>query len=700
MNTLIDAREVHPAVDDRARQRVFAAAEAICFDDLLRDPRDADRLHLRGLLALRSRQDAFAVVCLSRAAALKPEHARWHADLAEAQRRRGWLREAAASVSRAIALDTQNASLRCRLGSLLATQQRCDAAIAMFETALQIDARCVRAHGALGDLLSRQGRVIEARAHYEVAIRACPHDADAYAGLAAAHGASHEWPSAVQLLRNGIAACPSRPDLRAALGEALFRLGRLSEALECLRAASREGDRRVKTCHRLASILEIVGHDDDIGDAWFSVGEALEREGRLEDARSAYLRAICRAPRHLKAQLGLGYVSLRLGEPSNAIPYFESALGIAPDQWQARVAIGHAAALLGDLRRHWQATAWYDAHGPWKRRYFAAPAWTGSDVRGQTVLLWANAGAGHTLQMIRFADVLCQRGARVTVECEQRLVPLVRRANGVSDCIARKTPPPHHDVHALLTSLPGTLGIESHDIPHTAPYIIRHACRPQMWRGRLRARQAMLVGLRWGSERDRELPGTRSIPLALVEPFARTPGVRFVSLQDGPQRHELGAAPSGLLIEQALSPTASLGDVADLIATLDLVITVDSMVAHLAGALAVPVWTLLPLACGWEWHGGADSSAWYPTMRLFRQRERGNWQQVVDRVSQALPETSSASVRHCTLVAQRPPKWQNVALTLGSTSEVGTTHGGFEEAGANRHRSRRQTVLGNVGRGW
>ncbi|MCI0457834.1 MAG: hypothetical protein L0Z62_12780, partial [Gemmataceae bacterium] len=268
------------------------------------------------------------------------------------------------------------------------------------------------------------------------------------------------------------------------------------------------------------------------------------------------------------------------------------------------------------------------------------PLWDGAPLAGRRILLHAEQGLGDTLHFIRYAACLQQQGATVLVECQAALVRLLASCPGIDQLVAQHSALPAFEVHAPLMSLPRILGTLPSTVPAKVPYLFADAHLCERWRQELGRERAFRIGINWHGSPQFRGGRDRAIPLKHWAPLARLEGVRLFSLQKGAGREELAALaeqPTIVDLGSRLDETAgAFMDTAAVLTNLDLVITSDTAVAHLAGALGVPVWLVLSAAPNWRWMLHRDDSPWYPTMRLYRQAQLGNWDEVFDRMIEAL----------------------------------------------------------------
>ena len=441
-----------------------------------------------------------------------------------------------------------------------------------------------------GLALHQQGNLDAAEGKYRAALATDPDHpiAQHYLGVIAHQRGSHE--EALPLLQRTVDAVPREPEFHNNLGLALAALDRNDEAIAAYRAA-----------------LDLKA--DHVG-AWTNLGLALQAQNRVGEAIAAFRKAVALAPQFAQAHWNLA-PALLLDR--------QYAEGWREYEWRAKVP---------EFSRN--------------PRSYDAPRWDGVSRPGMTLLLTTEQGLGDTLQFIRFASTLAAKGLRVLIHAQEPLKPLLARADGVAAAFGPADALPACDAHLPLLSLPGVLDVAEDGFAATAPYIAAPLPRRErLARGPL-AQGRRNVGLAWAGSPNHSNERRRSIALARLAPLLAAPGTVWYSLQKGPAAAEVDALPSGHSLV-SLPQDYEFEDTAALIAALDLVVTVDTSVAHLAGALAKPVWVLLPFAPDWRWQLGRDDSPWYPTARLFRQPRPGDWEAVVGAVASALQERFAAA---------------------------------------------------------
>lgn len=324
-----------------------------------------------------------------------------------------------------------------------------------------------------------------------------------------------------------------------------------------------------------------------------------------------------------------------------AIGTNRNAIAIRPDYPEAHFNLSLVLLTAGQFLDGWQEYEWRWRGGikELKPQEFKKPRWQGEDPTGKTLLLYAEQGLGDTLQFARFVSQLAMRGARVILVIPRELVALMRSLPGVAAVVTGGDKIPSYDFHLPLMSVPSVLGTTEQDLPGEIPYLLADPERVRAWRERL-GREGFKVGIVWQGRPDVKIDKGRSVPLRSFAPIADQPGVRLISLQKKHGLDQMDALPQGMKVE-TLGADFDAGsdaflDTAAVMMSLDLIISSDTSVAHLAGALGRPVWTALKLVPDWRWQFEREDSPWYPTARLFRQRRYDDWDEVFSRINNEL----------------------------------------------------------------
>ncbi len=376
-----------------------------------------------------------------------------------------------------------------------------------------------------------------------------------------------------------------------------------------------------------------------------NLGLALKELGRLDESVANLELALVHHPNFFEAHNNLGNTFKEQGRIQESVACYLRTLQLKPDHADAHKNLGIAYLLAGNFAQGWAEFEWR-----WRCREFSMPKlpqplWDGSPLHGRTILLHTEQGIGDTIQFIRYARQIKQAGGSTILLCPTALTPLLTRCDGL-DRVVVGDPLPRFDVHAPLLNLPRLLGTHSvAAIPTDVPYVHADPVLVERWRQRISPSPALpfspspyLVGICWQGNPSNTRDRWRSVPLGHFAPLAALPGVKLLSLQTGPGSEQLRQWPN-----LADDIGSDLADTAATMMNLDLVITVDTALAHLAGALGVPVWVALAFAPDWRWLLEREDSPWYPSMRLFRQPKLRDWDDVFVRIASALQERIASS---------------------------------------------------------
>jgi tetratricopeptide (TPR) repeat protein len=497
-------------------------------------------------------------------------------------------------------------------------------ALAGYDRALAVRPQHCEALYNRGNALLKLKRFAEALASYDRALVVRPDHAEA---LNNRGNALQELERHEEALASYDRALAARPDYAEALGNrgvTLQKLGRSAEAL--------------------ASQDRALALRPDYVEAHNNRGNALQALGRFDAALASYDLALAARPDYAEAHNNRGNALKRLKRFDEALASYDRAVAARPDYAEAHVNKSLVLLLTGNLETGWREFEWRWQKEEFKplRRDFRQPVWCGQDgIEGKAILLHCEQGFGDTIQFCRYVPMLAARGAHVLLEAPAPLQRLMGGLAGVAGIIPQGDKLPHFDLHGPLLSLPLAFGTGLRSIPANAPYLAVPAQDPPRWDGALGSRNRPRIGLAWsGSAAD----PNRSIRLqALLQLLDG--GARFVSLQK-----ELSPDDAAILRDRSdlLHFGDELKDFADtaaVISNLDLVVSIDTSVAHLAGALAKPVWVLLPFVPDWRWLLDREDSPWYPSARLFRQNAPGDWSGVISRVAAALAKLTEGGLK-------------------------------------------------------
>jgi Flp pilus assembly protein TadD len=464
------------------------------------------------------------------------------------------------------------------------------------------------------------GQLQEAANIYRQIVAIDPSNVDAWHLLGVAACQVGELDLAVKCITRAIQLAPNYADAHNSLGLVLKELGRLDEA--------------TASCRRAVEL------NPAIAAAHYNLGNILQSHGKLEEAAACHRRALKLNPGDAAAHNNLGNALRDLGIFDEAASCFHEALTLNPTSFEFHLNQASLFLLRGDFGRGWQEYEWRWKAGLMPPRDYGKPLWDGGALQGETILLHGEQGFGDTLQFIRYASLVKGRGATVLVEEQAKLIPLLSNCPGIDRLIASGDKLPLFDVHLPLLSLPRIFQTTLETIPADVPYLFADSALVARWRDALSAVCGFRIGINWHGREGQGEFRKRDIPLELFFSLAQIPGVRLISLQKGARRQELAEAAHDKPIfdpgEEMDTASGAFTDTAAIMMNLDLVITSDTAIPHLAGALGVPVWLALPFVPSWHWLLDRSDSPWYPTMRLFRQKRSGDWDGVFAEIQVAL----------------------------------------------------------------
>jgi tetratricopeptide (TPR) repeat protein len=657
-------------------------AEQLCGQILQVDPRHVGGLFLLGLIDRQLGRYDQAVEHLSQAVGLKPDFTEAHNSLGNALRALGRLEEAVASYRQALRLNPRLAEAHNNFGVALMELGTLEAAAASLQRALDLKPDYVEAHSNLGVVLTRQGKLEQAVASLRTALRLRPDHVEAHNNLevalekqsvrqtqqaprvdrddASAHNSrgaafmeQEKFAEAAASFQQAVDRNPHDVDARNNLGVALARQGKFQEAVATLQHALRlkpdfaEARNNMGNAlleqgqmeEAVASFQQALRLKPDFADAHNSLGTALRDQGRFEEAAASFRRALQLKPIFPDAYSNLGVAVLAQGQVDEAVANYQQALRLRPNFPQAHRNLAMARLLLGDFEQGWREYEWRWQCDDFKAPGYRQPLWDGSPLKGQTILLHAEQGYGDTLQFVRYAELVRQHGGTVVVACPSELLRLVASCPGVDRAVPLRGPLPPFGVQAPLLSLPKILGTSLATVPAKVPYLFADAELAARWKRELGRSAGFKIGIAWQGRPNHRGDRQRSVRLAQFESLGRLDGVQLFSLQKGTGSEQLQSIGAGFAVTDVGGATAGdFMDTAAVMQNLDLVVTVDTAVAHLAGALGVPTWVALPFAPDWRWLLRREDSPWYPTLRLFRQKQAGDWHSVFQSMREAVGE--------------------------------------------------------------
>ncbi len=510
------------------------------------------------------------------------------------------------------------------------------------------------------------GRLDEAARIYEQILATTPHCADAHhlLGLVEATRGNHDL--AVERIGRAIQLVPATAVYHANLAKLFRESGKLKEAEASYREAVRIDPKTADALIGLGLVLKKQGHLDE-ATTWFrravecdpsqllaqmQLGSAVRAAGRLDEAVACYRRSLEIDPNHARAHSNLGSALRLHGNLDEATACCRRAIELQPDYVMGHLNLAIILLAMGDTEAGWPEYEWRLQLPGAAVSSQCQPLWDGSPLDGRTIMLFLEQGVGDVFHFIRYVPLLRERGARVLVECPSGLVPPLQNANlEIDQLVVRGAELPPFDVAAPLLSVPGILRTTVDTIPCDVPYLQADPTLVENWRDRVQAVSGYKIGIAWQGNKKHPEDRWRSMPLAQFEPLSRVEGATLISLQKGQGGEQVRSCGFPVIdwTDEMDNTRGPFTDTAAVMKHLDLVVTCDSAVAHLAGALGVPVWTALPTAADWRWFQDWDDSPWYPTMRLFRQQEMGDWRDLFERIAAALAEETGTELTPPTL---------------------------------------------------
>ena len=631
--------------------------------DLARDTGDAELWNIAGVCAASLGDPVQAERLWRRAVAIDPGEAQAHYNLGLLQANLNRHDEAERSYRLAIASAPGKAEAHNNLGLLLAGRGREAEAEDCYRRAIALDPGSARAHINLGVLLAPGKRQDEAERCYRRAIVLDPADGGVHSNLGALLASQRRDEEALHCYREAIALDPGNAGAHSNLGILLVRLGRLGEAIHCCRRAIELDPDSAKAHANLGLLLEQAKREDEAlhclrralsldpqsAEIHSNLANLLAQRRCWDEALHCYRRAIALKPDAAASHSNLGVMLANRKQEAAAEQCFRQALALDPDHQLAHLNLGFLLLRQARFAEGWaHHEARHDPRLPDKRITppgVPFPQWRGQDLAGKSMLVWPEQGFGDAIQFCRYVSLLKDRGAaRITLVCRKPLKTLMATLAGVDAVLAAEESEgaiEAHDYWTFPLSMPLHCQTRLENIPARIPYLKAPSERLALWSRRL-PHDRFKVGLVWRGNAGHHNDAYRSLPaLSTLAPLWTIPGVRFISLQKGGGEDEAGGDfPDRLALLHPGSEISDFADTAAIIEHLDLVICVDTAVAHLAGALAKACWVLLPAhRTDWRWLRDRDDTPWYPgVMRLFRQQDGQDWTAVVADIRNALAD--------------------------------------------------------------
>lgn len=626
----------------------LAEAAAIYQSLLEKFPDNPQLLTCRGVVAFQLGEIAESLQWFGKSLEIAPDQPRTLSNRALGLHRCNRLDEALASFDRALALQPDYAEALFKRGNVLMDLKRFAEAVLSYDRALALLPDYVEVHNNRGNALINLGRLDEALASFEQALAHKPGHLEAHLNRGIALNKLQRFDEALVCFGQALALQPGYAEAHNHRGTALQGVQRLGEAL--------------------ASYDRALALKPDYVEALNNRGTALRGLQRLTEALASYDRALVLNPDHVEVHINRGDTLYELGRLAEALASYDRALALQPDQVEMHINRGNSLRALrrfaealtsydralalhpGDARAQWNKSllkiqlgdyedGWRLYEWGWQNgkrgtpRNFPQRRWLGEDaIAGKVLLIHPEQGLGDFVQFCRYVPLAAALGARVVLETPSALVPLVSTLDGDCTVIEKGQRLPAFDLHCPVMSLPLAFKTTLATIPATVPYLRADEEKCALWRQRLGAKGKPRIGIAWSGNARHNNDHQRSIPFALLQPLFSLP-VEFHALQNEIRANDAAVVARCMQLHSHQAELTDFAETAALIEAMDVVLAVDTAVAHVAGALGKEVWILLPFSADYRWMFNRSDSPWYPTARLFRQPAPGDWQSVIAAVT-------------------------------------------------------------------
>jgi tetratricopeptide (TPR) repeat protein len=639
-----------------------AVAEEHFQQALAIDPKHANSLHLLGLIHAQANNLDLAIEFIAKAIGSNSNVPDYFSNLGILLGRQGRFEEAFKSYDLALKLKPDFVAVWIRLGDLLQNQRRFDEALLTYDHALILDPRNAEAASQAGLMLIELERYDEALAKFDLLQTIQPGEAGVFNNRGICLNRLARWEDAAQSYYRALEIAPQNHQTHNNLGTLLVDLRRFDGAYKHFKTAIEIKPDFFPAINNLGNTLVDLGRFEEAVSVFdralllspdqvelvCNKANALKALGSFDEALACYDRAIALKPDYVKAHSSRGTCLEDMMRTSEALFSYKNALALQPDYAEAHWNFAINRLRVGDLK-----TGWVESEWRWKcpalqlqQRDFSQPLWLGAEpIEGKTLLLHSDQGLGDAIQFLRYVPLAAARGARVVLEVDQTLHELCSGLQGVSRIIPKGEALPAFDLHCPLGSLPLAFDTTLDTIPHVTPYLSA-GDRVEAWKERFGSIDSPRVGLVWSGNPNHSNDRNRSVFLEALLPLLDT-RAQFFSLQRDVRPGDHAVLRECKEIVDLGNELGSFAETAAVIQNLDLLISVDTSVAHLAGALGRPVWILLPYVPDWRWQLMRTDSPWYPTARLFRQSETRDWQSVVHQAVAALQVFGQHAAASC-----------------------------------------------------
>lgn len=579
-------------------------------------PNHPDALHLLGVLWHQSGRSGQGLELINRSVSIAPTFASLN-NLGDVLRTFGRFHDAIACFDRAIQMQPNSADAHSNMGLAMMDLGQVDQAERYVARACQLGPNRADLHLKLCMIRHTQGNPHGAVMAGQKAVELVPDSAEAWSNLSIALAGAKKHDQALEAANRAMQIAPGNAAIQANVGYVHERAGRLDQAE--------------------AAYLKAIEIEPNFSQPHRSLAAMYDGMDRVDESIARIQKSLELSPRDPEGWTNMSGLKRRARDYDGALAAAERAVQINPSNPNAHGNLGLSLLALGQYERGFAEYEWR-----WRcdnfttpAREFSQPMWDGSDPTGRIIFVHSEQGFGDMLQFARYVPMLAERGATVYFEAAIPLRSLLQKLTGVAKVITAGTRPPDFDLHIPLLSLPRIFKTTFDTIPSNVPYITVDEARHAHWKAKIQAAgEGFKVGIVWAGNVKPDVG--RTCPIAHFAPLAAIDGVTFVSLQKRETPPSMEAPPEGMRFVDVSADLKDFADTASAMANLDLILTIDTAAAHLAGALGRPTWTLLPWAADWRWLNDRSDSPWYPTMRLFRQPARGDWDSVVNQIAEEL----------------------------------------------------------------
>jgi tetratricopeptide (TPR) repeat protein len=597
----------------------LSEAESLYRKILVVDPAHADALHLLGVTAYQTGQNSRAIEYIQKAIGINPSMPQYYNNLGNAFLNSEETDEAVKCFEDALRINPDYIEACNNLGNALKNKGETERALDYYTKAIVLNPDYIPVINNLANLLKKLGRTDEAVIHYKKAISLDPGVSETYFNLADALKDLDMFDDAIEQYRQAISIRPDFAEAYSDLGNILKKIKKYDEAIENYRKA--------------------ISLKPDFAEAYNNLSDTYRVLGKFSESVDLGLKAIQVKPDFESAYVNLGNIYLAQGNYNASIEQYQKAIEIRPNYPDAHYNMGLLLLLMGEFEEGWKEYGWRfkskeiaDQIG---YRDLGIPVWNGTPLNGRTILIMSEQGFGDQIQFARYIPLIKEMGGRVLFECHKELMPLFESFEGIDRLLEKpynSDSGENTDVCVQLLNLPGIFGAKLDNMLADVPYLKADPGSADKWESRFN-RASIKIGIVWAGNPKHSNEGNRSCKLSDFTLLSSIPDVELFSLQKDGMNGNYESHLSAMKVIDLGKEIGDFNDTASIIEKLDLVISVDTSVAHLAGSLGRPVWTLLPFIPDWRWMLDREDTPWYPTMKLFRQREPGDWEDVLNRVT-------------------------------------------------------------------